>query len=176
MDDIRPAVRDDDLRGMTYAEIAVARGISADSAERLAERRGWPKQLANDGTVRVLVPPEPAQPASLRVQRRRQAGRAVGYTIEDSLLVIREVIREAIQALTEQLDVANRRADAERERAERAQQRADDERARAVQAEHRIQELQAALDEKSRALTAVLADLRSSPPGRRRRWWRPRKR
>jgi hypothetical protein len=32
MDDIRPAVRDA-ARSMTYAEIAVARGISADSAE-----------------------------------------------------------------------------------------------------------------------------------------------
>jgi hypothetical protein len=161
---------------MTYAEIAVARGISADSAERLVQRRRWPKQLGSDGTVRVLVPPEEAQPASARSPGRWQAGRPRGYTVEDSLLVIREVIREAIHALTEQLDVTNRRADAERERADRAQQRADDERTRADLAEHRVKELQATLDEKSRSLAAVLADLRPASPGRRRRWWRWRRR
>ena len=51
---------------MTYAEIACARGISAHSAERLVRRRRWPKQLGNDGTVRVLVPADEARPASAR--------------------------------------------------------------------------------------------------------------
>jgi hypothetical protein len=145
MDDIRPAVRGDDLR-------------------------------SNDGAVRVLVPPEEEPSPRARRPGRRQAGRSGGYTVEDSLLIIRDVIREAIRALTEQLDIANRRADAERERADRAQQRADDERARADLAERRVKQLEAALDEKSSSLAAVLADLRPASPGRRRRWWRWRRR
>lgn len=131
-----------------------------------------------DGAVRVFVPPDEEPSARARRRGRRQAGRSGGYTIEDSLLIIRDVIREAIQALTEQLDIANRRADAERKRADRVQERADDERARADLAERRVKELEAALDEKSRSLAAVLADLRNGPqPGRRRPWrpWRRRK-
>jgi hypothetical protein len=41
---------------MTYAELAVVRGISAASAERLARRRHWLRQLGNGGIVRVFVP------------------------------------------------------------------------------------------------------------------------
>jgi len=47
---------DSDARRMTYAELAAVRGISRGSAERLARRRQWPRQLGNDGAVRVLVP------------------------------------------------------------------------------------------------------------------------
>ena len=150
MDDIRPAVRDD-TRSMTYADIAAARGISADSTERLVRRRRWPKQLGNDGTVRVLVPADEAQPASVRSPGRRQAGHPGATSPGDSpgavLPAIREVIREVIQPLTEQLAAANRRADAERERANRAEQRIDEERARAEQAEQRAATLQAELAE-----------------------------
>jgi hypothetical protein len=43
-------------RWMSYAELAEARGIDKLSAMRMARRRRWLKQTANDGTVRVLVP------------------------------------------------------------------------------------------------------------------------
>ena len=46
----------DGRRRMTYAELAVVRGISAASAERLVRRRHWVRQLGNDGIVRVFVP------------------------------------------------------------------------------------------------------------------------
>jgi len=46
----------DGTRRMTYAELAAVRGTSQPSAERLARRRGWPRQVGNDGVVRVLVP------------------------------------------------------------------------------------------------------------------------
>jgi hypothetical protein len=53
----------DGARRMTYAELAVVRGISALSAERLVRRR-WPRQTGNDGVVRVLVPLTEARKAS----------------------------------------------------------------------------------------------------------------
>ena len=41
---------------MTYAELATVRGTSQPSAQRLVRRRGWSRQVGNDGVVRVLVP------------------------------------------------------------------------------------------------------------------------
>ena len=41
---------------MTYAELAMARGIKEPAAVRLVQRRRWERQLGNDGTVRVAVP------------------------------------------------------------------------------------------------------------------------
>jgi hypothetical protein len=46
----------DGTRRMTYAELAEARGISLASARRLARRHHWPRQIGNDGVVRILVP------------------------------------------------------------------------------------------------------------------------
>ena len=45
-----------DTKPLTYAELAEALGITPASAKRLAIRRGWPKQLGNDGKARVMVP------------------------------------------------------------------------------------------------------------------------
>jgi hypothetical protein len=53
--DISPVVRDD-VRRLTYAELAAIRGISRASAERLARRKRWPRQVGNDGIARVIVP------------------------------------------------------------------------------------------------------------------------
>src|SRR6476660_2314708 len=46
----------DGMRRMTYAELANARGISLPAARRLTLRHHWPKQMGNDGLVRVSVP------------------------------------------------------------------------------------------------------------------------
>jgi hypothetical protein len=46
----------DGARRMTYAQLAAVRGTSQPSAERLVRRRGWPRQVGNDGVIRVLVP------------------------------------------------------------------------------------------------------------------------
>ena len=45
----------DGARRMTYAELAQARGISLPSARRLVLRHRWPRQVGNDGVVRVTV-------------------------------------------------------------------------------------------------------------------------
>ena len=46
----------DDVRWLTYKELADLRGIRAASAKRQAFRRRWRCQVGNDGTTRVAVP------------------------------------------------------------------------------------------------------------------------
>jgi hypothetical protein len=46
----------DGARRMTYAELADIRRISMASAMRLVRRKNWPRQVGNDGVVRILVP------------------------------------------------------------------------------------------------------------------------
>src|SRR3954465_10689847 len=69
MSDITLAVGDG-ARRMTYAELAEARGISLSAARRLTLRHHWPKQMGNDGLVRVSVPlsalDRPKKPAGER--------------------------------------------------------------------------------------------------------------
>lgn len=55
MEDDRADARAD-TRWLSYGELADARGISRESAIRIARRRGWPRRTGNDGTVRVAVP------------------------------------------------------------------------------------------------------------------------
>src|SRR3954447_11452406 len=55
MSDITLAVGDG-ARRMTYAELAETRGISLTAARRLTLRHHWPKQIGNDGLIRVSVP------------------------------------------------------------------------------------------------------------------------
>jgi hypothetical protein len=125
---------------MTYAELGSARGISPKSAERLAQRRRWPRQLGNDGIARVLVPF-----GEDRVSPRRQGGHPapdigadVGERLEASVPdigdVIRAAIREVIVPLSAQLDVATRRAD----RAQRLAECVDEEQLADVPAAARI--------------------------------------
>jgi hypothetical protein len=45
-----------DIRWMSYEELAKSRGITKASATRLAFRRHWRRQVGNDGTARVAVP------------------------------------------------------------------------------------------------------------------------
>jgi hypothetical protein len=52
----------DDLRWLSYRELGQARGLSTASAIRLAFRRKWRRQDGNDGTVRVAVPVDEANP------------------------------------------------------------------------------------------------------------------
>ena len=59
--DYRDEVRDD-VRWLSYGELGQACGISTASAIRLAFRRKWRRQDGNDGTVRVAVPADQANP------------------------------------------------------------------------------------------------------------------
>jgi hypothetical protein len=45
-----------DGRWLTYGELAIIRGTTRPSAERLARRMKWRRQAGNDGFARVFVP------------------------------------------------------------------------------------------------------------------------
>ena len=52
---------------LTYAELAVARGVTKRTAIRMTQRHRWRRQPGNDGMIRVLVPPGdtvPRQPSA----------------------------------------------------------------------------------------------------------------
>src|SRR5688500_7179049 len=125
----------DGARRMTYAELAQARQISLASARRLARRHHWPRQVGNDGIVRVIVPlrhlqtgPGPAQamsdgtkptPESDIPGTRPMLASATAHGTGPGT----EALSRAVDSLRELLVIANSRAD-------RAEQRADTERAR----------------------------------------------
>jgi hypothetical protein len=118
----------DGARRMTYAELAQARSISVASARRLVRRHAWARQVGNDGVMRILVPlgqlrtvpgsnlERPAETADFaglgQVQdlsdgtdpRTAESGPRTGPGTADPLA-------RAVEALREQLGIANRRID-----------------------------------------------------------------
>jgi hypothetical protein len=164
MSDITLAVGEG-ARRMTYAELAKARGISLPAARRPTLRHHWPKQMGNDGLVRVSVP------LSALVRLRKlaadddptsdtvsSANGPLSDTESDTTRALR-ALESAVEGLREQLTGANQRAD---------------------RAEYRIGELQMALAAAQERITALLMDQRSAAPiapqpapeAPRRRWWR----
>jgi hypothetical protein len=162
----------DGARRMTYAELAAVRGISLPSARRLVLRHHWPRQVGNDGFVRVTVPLAEARPqnrvtttppttsdpiAPTTALRKAPVSSTFADTTTpelashatDPMTVVPDPVTVtltlAIDSLREQLVIANGRAD---------------------RAERRIDELLAALGEERRRLIAVLTDQRARP------WWR----
>src|SRR4051812_22629500 len=45
-----------DTRWLSYEELAAARGISVESARRIARLKKWPRRKGNEGGIRVAVP------------------------------------------------------------------------------------------------------------------------
>lgn len=119
--DITPGARDD-ARRLTYAELAAVRGISRASAERLVRRKRWPRQVGNDGVVRVTIPQDETAPD----KPGNGADRHPEHPAPDSSLSasaatpdIMGVIREVMAPLTEQLA-------RERERVDRAERKVEE--------------------------------------------------
>jgi len=157
----------DGARRMTYAELAAVRGTSQASAERLVRRRGWPRQVGNDGVVRVLVPLTEARnvskPTALVVAPATReltpatseappAGpghitpASPGQMAPDERGLVRG-LENAIEALREQLTKAAQREEAEHQRTDHQLELAN----RSLFAERaRTDELQAALTEDRR--------------------------
>jgi hypothetical protein len=148
MDDVTPATR-----RMTYAELGEARGISTASAERLAKRRRWPRQVGNDRVARVLVPlgedcvtPRRHGRTSSRTSSRddtpkRHGATSSGTSPRDIGDVVGVAIREIVTPLLARLEAADRRHDEDRAEIASANRRADAERTRAERAELRVAEL-----------------------------------
>ena len=116
---ITPIIRDD-VRRLTYAELAAVRGISKASAERLVRRKHWSRQRGNDGVVRVIVPlteaapeaPEPPQRHPVDPPRHpapdiRPDNAAVVAAV---LPAITEAIREVTNPLNVHLEKLHERA------------------------------------------------------------------
>ena len=96
-----------DTRQLTYAELATLRGISRQSAERLARRRKWRRTQGNDGQTRVHVPEDeatltPDDPGDVRARRVDPV---------PSLRAAVEELREQGRVLREQLAREVDRAD-----------------------------------------------------------------
>jgi hypothetical protein len=130
-----------DSRWMSYAELAEARRITPSSASKLAVRRGWRRQKDNHGIMRALVPPEWSEPAP---------GKAFDPGAHVSQAIT--ALEQAVDAMRERAEVAERAAQTERERADRAIQARDGERGRANVLRDRIDALRADLVEAETAL------------------------
>jgi hypothetical protein len=135
----------DGARRMTYVELAQARAISLASARRLARRHHWHRQVGNDGVVRIAVPlgqvrtgprttPQNwAEPPNLGGPGQAEAlSDGTDPRTAESGPGTTDPLAQAIEALREQLGIANRRVD----------------------------ELQAALAEERRRLITILTDRR----------------
>ena len=113
-----PSDNPPDTKQLTYTELGRLRGISRESAERLARRRKWKRTVGNDGQTRVAVPPDwatlaaPDNPEDIR-------GRRVDPV--PSLRAAVEELREQGSALRDQLARESARADREAIRADRAE-------------------------------------------------------
>ena len=177
----------DGTRRMTYAELATVRGISALSAERLVRRRNWPRQVGNDGVVRVLVPLAEArkQPVNVRKNGPVSAPGRPHRTSMPDTPDVRGIIREVIREIADAAPPDIRDHDSE---AIRALQGVLEERNRTIAAhEATIRDLRARLDseveERRRVqerLTALLThrqtgsvpSVQQPAPGPRLPWWR----
>ena len=93
------------VRWMSYAELGRARGTSAATARRMANRKRWKKLPGNDGTVRVAVPAELAVPRETPPETSRETSR-------DMLSQALATLETAVTTLTQQLTDA--RTDRER--------------------------------------------------------------
>lgn len=107
---------------MTYAELAESRGISRRSAERLAQRRRWPRRPGNDGTARVGVPAGAEKPTE------RQQGDAGGADQGDAggvIASLRDAFATALGARDGEIAALRGERDAYREQLEGLRQERD---------------------------------------------------
>ena len=114
---------------MSIAELAESRRITKASAWRLAYRRGWHRQKANDGTVRVYVPLGRDRPQTDSPNGRPNDS-PTDTTADVSVIISAkdEVIRAHqghIVSLRDALAKAETRADAAETHADELQRRLD---------------------------------------------------
>jgi hypothetical protein len=116
------------LRSLSVPELAAKRRISEQSAARLVRRRRWQRRTDADSVIRILVPDATADTPN----RPRGTQPAI------------EVLRMAVESLTERLRRADEDIRHERERADKAD-------ADARQAEARVQVLEVEVGSKLQA-------------------------
>jgi hypothetical protein len=146
---------------MSYDELSQARGIGRESAVKLVQAKRWRRMRGNDGTTRVLIPPEWLRPARKRSPEDSPEGspesspelsRAI-RALEAGLAFAKEQIEQAEgRAGTLQAEVAAEKeararaeawADAEHQAFTRAEEGREAERRRADRAEARVRDVEA---------------------------------
>src|SRR5215472_14672110 len=151
-----------DARWLTFAEFAVARGISRESAIRTVRRKRWRRQKDNHGTVRALIPPDwqiaaPERPEGSpeysqkdhAPDRRLLAGALAA--LEDAVTGLRDQLHAARGELGRARDeLAEAKAQMERER-----ERADGLRDRLIGAQAELSLTQVAATETRERLQRV---------------------
>jgi hypothetical protein len=168
----------DGARRMTYAEIAAVRGISVSSARRLVLRHRWPRQVGNDGVVRVTVPLEALEkPQETAVLHVTVTDTPMSHATTPSIAQVSDAadplivtLTHAIDSLTEQLVATSARAERAERRAneaDEAEKQAADANRRADQAKERAADKDQVIEhlrEEIQFLYRLLAD--------RQPWWR----
>jgi hypothetical protein len=155
-----------DIAWLTYAELGRARGISADSAKRLATRRHWRRQQDNDGTTRVAVPVTEAAQPEASVGNGAMDVTDLVATIEAAHSRELGTLRERVDAAEQARAAAQTLAEqslalvaVERGRAERAETSLAAERTRADWLRGRLDEISAKLSDAQRDLSATQNEL-----------------
>ena len=101
-------------RWLSYDELSLLRGISRESAIRLARREKWRRTRGNDGTARIFCPPDwlrsprkhPGDwsPGQSPEQPRQPSGDPGGFS------KISKAFEAGLAAFSEQVEVERRRA------------------------------------------------------------------
>jgi len=143
-------------RGCCSLRRSARSGTASASAERLARRRGWPRQVGNGSVVRVLVPLAEARNASKLAASGVAPATAVPPDDGDDDRERLQTLESAITALREQIEYAQSGLIAERQRAERVERQLEIER---QSARGRIHALQASLTEERRRVGGLYVDL-----------------
>jgi hypothetical protein len=157
----------EDGKWMSYAELGQARGISKESALKLALRKKWRKQADNRGTVRVCVPTEFTIKPDLRVDTRADARVDVradmSMDAERTISLLREQfeqersqLKEIAAVLTGHVTTLQEQVARERATADHARRAGELDRAAAAEREGRLLAL-------VEGLSAELARLQAAP-------------
>jgi hypothetical protein len=167
---------------MTYAELADVRGIDRASAERLVRRRKWPRQVGNDGVVRVIVPLTDVQKSSKEaalgdVRPISGPGLPADDVTPTSALIsdpgqLRSVPR-IIETLKSAVDALRSQLERERSRVDQAERLLDEERGQSGKLQASLADAVAAERIAAGAAAALRAELdrRQKWGFLRRLWW-----
>jgi hypothetical protein len=145
---------DDDefVRWLTYAQLAESRGISKDSATRMAFRNKWRRQVGNDGTARVAVPAGQDKPSEMAARVTKQDDATPGVMVWEA----------AIVSLTDARNQAQKRAEMAETAREAAETRVIEERARADSLRDRLDVIQDELRQARAAADQVREHVREA--------------
>jgi hypothetical protein len=81
---------------VTYNELAAARRITAESAKRLAQRNGWQRRQADDGThlVQILVPQDLLAPREAQSLLPPEAA-----ALREEVASLRRIVMQLVERL-----------------------------------------------------------------------------